>query len=53
MNNEQSKKINDFLINQPPTQDEVGYYNWVANKFGVSAEGIRKKCRKLGLAHIK
>ena len=34
-------------------QDEVGYYNRVAEMFNASSEGIRKKCRKLGLAHIK
>ena len=53
INSETSKRINDYLINQPPAQDEIGYYNRIANKFGVSAEGIRKKCRKLGLAHIR
>ena len=53
MNQEESKKIDDYLINRPPTQDEVGYYNRVANMFSANPESIRKKCRKLGLAHIK
>ena len=53
MNQEESKKIDDYLINHPPAQDEVGYYSRIARHLNISAEGIRKKCRKLGLAHIK
>jgi len=53
MNQEESKKIDDYLLAHPPTQDEVGYYNRVANMFSANPESIRKKCRKLGLAHIK
>jgi len=53
MNQELSKKINDYLVERPPSQNEVGYYDRIAQMFGVSPEGVRKKCRKLGLAHIR
>ncbi len=53
MNQGLSKKINDYLVEHPPSQNKVGYYDRVAQIFNVSQEGIRKRCRKLGLAHIR
>jgi len=53
MVHEESKKIDDYLIAHPPVYDERGYYNKMSEHLGVSPEGIRKRCRKLGLTHIK
>ncbi len=53
MNSETSKIIDDYLISHPPIYDKQGYYDKMSKQLGVSKEGIRKRCRKLGLTHIK
>jgi len=53
VNREQNKKINDYLISHPPVYDEKGYYDEMSKILGVSKESIRKRCRKLGLTHIR
>lgn len=37
----------------PPVYHVRGYYDEMSNILGVSKEGIRKRCRSLGLANIK
>jgi len=51
--NEESQKVNEYLVTHPPVYDKRGYYTEMSKKLGVSQEGIRKRCRKLGLTHIK
>ena len=53
MNSETSKIIDDYLVEHPPVYDEAGYYDKMSKQLGVSKESIRKRCRKLGLTHIK
>lgn len=51
--NEESQKVNDYLVAHAPVYDKQGYYTEMSKKLGVSQEGIRKRCRALGLTHIR
>ncbi|GAH81549.1 unnamed protein product, partial [marine sediment metagenome] len=53
VNREENKKINDYLMAHPPVYNEEGYYNRMSNILGVSNESVRKRCRTLGLTHIR
>ena len=48
-----SNMINEYLLDNPPSPNETGYYGIMANKFNTSNDAIRKRCRKLGLNHIR
>ena len=51
--NEENKRINDCLITHAPVYDEKGYYDKMSKQLGISKEGIRKRCRRLGLIHVR
>lgn len=50
---EQSKKVDDYLIAHAPVYNEQGYYTRMSKILDISPDAIRKRCRKLGLTHIR
>ena len=45
--------INEYLKKNPPKLGEIGYYERMGQKFGVTNESIRNRCRRLKLGKVR
>lgn len=42
-----NQQVDEYMLNNPKKQDEVGYYNRIASKFNIHPEKARKRWRML------